>query len=116
MYTYIKIVFESRMYSVLQSDRNSFGGGDIVLDSLNILDQIYRSKYVRNIFTTILIVINVKLTLSKTTNVSPKLFTSDFFTLYIGKTHSKFQPQHGKVLCLKNCALRIVAALKNRLA
>ena len=48
------------------SDGNSFCG-DVVLDSFNnasrdkenILDQIYKSKYVRNIITMILILYNV---------------------------------------------------------
>ena len=53
--------------SVMQSDGNSVGG-DVVFDSFNkttrdkdnILDQIYRSKYVRIIFMMILLLENIK--------------------------------------------------------
>ena len=52
------------MYSVMQSDENSFGG-DVVSDSFNktsrdeekILDQIYKNKYIR--FLMILILYNI---------------------------------------------------------
>ena len=59
--------YRQRIYSVMQSDGNIFGG-DVVLDSLNkasqnednIFDQIYiTSKYVRNIITMILILYNI---------------------------------------------------------
>ena len=54
------------LYSVMQSDGNSFCG-DVVLDSFNktyrdednILDQIYKSKYVRIITMMILILYNI---------------------------------------------------------
>ena len=54
------------MYSVMQSDGNSFWG-DVVLDNFNktlrgkenILDQIYKSKYVRIIIMIILILYKI---------------------------------------------------------
>ena len=53
-------------YSVMQSDGNSFGG-DVVSDSFNktlrdeenILDQVYKSKYVRIFIIMILILHNI---------------------------------------------------------
>ena len=56
----------SLLYSVMQSDRNSFGG-DVVSDSFNkpfrdeenILDQIYESKCVRIILVMILVLYNI---------------------------------------------------------
>ena len=55
----------SIFYSVMQSDRNSISG-DVVLDGnrvyldeFNILDQIYKSKYVRIIFMMIFILYNI---------------------------------------------------------
>ena len=55
-----------RVYCVIQSDGNSFCG-DVVLDSFNkaprdednIFDQIYKSKYVRNIITMNLILLTI---------------------------------------------------------
>ena len=48
------------MYSVMQSNGNSFGE-DVVLDKKedNILDQIYQNRYVRIIFMMILILYNI---------------------------------------------------------
>ena len=56
----------SKVYSVMQSDGNSFGG-DLVLDSFNKtfldednnLDQVYKSKYVLIISVMILILYNI---------------------------------------------------------
>ena len=56
----------SREYSLMQSDGNRFFG-DVVLDSFNkesrdediILDQIYKSKYVRILIKIILILLNI---------------------------------------------------------
>ena len=64
IYVYFLLVFFS--YSVMQSDGNSFCG-DVVSDSFNkasgdednILDQIYKSKYVRIIIMMILILYNI---------------------------------------------------------
>ena len=60
------IPFRQDMYSVMQSDRNSFCG-DVVLGSFNqtswdednILDQIYKRKCVRIIVMRILILYNI---------------------------------------------------------
>ena len=54
------------VHSVMQSDGNSFSG-DVVfdilnrayLDEFNILDEMYKSKYARIIFTMILVLYNI---------------------------------------------------------
>ena len=59
---WVQLFCRIKAYSVMQSDGNSFGG-DVVLDSFNktfrdednILDQIYKSEYVRIIIMMILI-------------------------------------------------------------